>query len=150
MTSFKRSPLLSARVHLLQSPSEGISIVFTCIKRSLHKRNPYERSLNVVIIVIKSSYFFQQMIERCETLIITILYSILSCVVLLRRQIHISLESFKPVEPVLNGQPVLRWLNWISKGQYLPSLSINYVAINNDIVKRSPLLYYIKMKVCYD
>ena len=43
------------------------------------------------------------MIERCETLIITIL----SCVVLLQRQIHISLESFKPVEPVLNGQPVL-------------------------------------------
>ena len=37
------------------------------------------------------------MIERCETLIITIL----SCVVLLRRQIY------KPVEPVLNGQPVL-------------------------------------------
>ena len=43
------------------------------------------------------------MIERCETLIITIL----SCVVLLRRQIRISLASFKPEEPVLNGQPVL-------------------------------------------
>ena len=42
------------------------------------------------------------MIERFETLIITIL----SCVVLLRRQIRISLASFKPVEPV-NGQPVL-------------------------------------------
>ena len=27
--------------------------------------------------------------------------------VLLRRQIRISLASFKPVEPVLNGQPVL-------------------------------------------
>ena len=44
----------------------------------------------------------------------------------------------------------LRWLDLISKGQYLPSLSIDYVAINNDIVKRSPLLYYIKMKICYD
>ena len=44
----------------------------------------------------------------------------------------------------------LRWLDWISYGQYLPSLSINYVAINNDIEKRSPLLYYIKMKICYD
>ena len=36
LTSIKRSPLLSGRGHLLQSPSEGISIVFTCIKRSLH------------------------------------------------------------------------------------------------------------------
>ena len=43
------------------------------------------------------------MIERCETLNITIL----SFVVLFRRQIRISLASFKPVEHVLNGQPVL-------------------------------------------
>ena len=43
------------------------------------------------------------MIERCETLIDTIL----SCVMLLRRQIRIPLASFKPVEPVFNGQPVL-------------------------------------------
>ena len=57
----------------------------------------------MVILVIKISYLFEQVIERCETLIITIL----SCVVLLRRQIRISLASFKPVEPVLNGQPVL-------------------------------------------
>ena len=34
------SPLLSGRGHLLQSTREGISIVFTCIKRSLHKRKP--------------------------------------------------------------------------------------------------------------
>ena len=58
VTSIKRSPLLSGRGHLLQSPSEVISIVFNCIKRSLHKRKPYERVLNVVILVIKSSYFF--------------------------------------------------------------------------------------------
>ena len=43
------------------------------------------------------------MIEKCETLIITILF----CVVLFRRQIRISLSSFKTVEPVLNGKPVL-------------------------------------------
>ena len=40
VTSIKRSPLLSGRGHLLQSPSEGISIVillyFYCIKRSHH------------------------------------------------------------------------------------------------------------------
>ena len=36
VTSIKRSPLLNGRGHLLQSPSEGISVVFTCIKRSLH------------------------------------------------------------------------------------------------------------------
>ena len=60
VTSFKRSPLLSGRGHPLQSPSEGISIVFTCIYRSLHKRKPYERALNVVILAIKSSYFLNK------------------------------------------------------------------------------------------
>ena len=50
VASIKRSPLLSGRGHLLQSPSEGISIVLTCIKRSLHKRKPYEHTLNVVIL----------------------------------------------------------------------------------------------------
>ena len=38
---FKRSPLLSGRGHLLQSPSEGISIVFSCIKRSLTNKSSY-------------------------------------------------------------------------------------------------------------
>ena len=52
------------------------------------------------------------MIERCETLIITIV----SCVVLLRRQISIWLASFKPIEPVLNGQPVLRGQMAIPQG----------------------------------
>ena len=36
VTYIKRSPLLSGRGHLLQNPSEGISIIFTCIKRSVH------------------------------------------------------------------------------------------------------------------
>ena len=35
-------------------------------------------------------------------------------------------------------------------GGYLPSLSINYVAISNDMGKRLPQLYYIKMKISYD
>ena len=35
-------------------------------------------------------------------------------------------------------------------GGYLPSLSINYVAMSKDMGKRLPELYYIKMKISYD
>ena len=35
-------------------------------------------------------------------------------------------------------------------GGYLPSFSINYVAMNKDIEKKLPQLYYIKMKISYD
>ena len=35
-------------------------------------------------------------------------------------------------------------------GGILPSLSINYVAISNDMGKRLPQLYYIKIKISYD
>ena len=35
-------------------------------------------------------------------------------------------------------------------GGYLPSLSINYVAMSKDMGKRLPQLYYIKMKIFYD
>ena len=35
----------------------------------------------------------------------------------------------------------LRLLDWIFHGHYLPSLSINYVAINKDLEKISPLLF---------
>ena len=35
----------------------------------------------------------------------------------------------------------LRWLDTVFQGQYLPSLSINYVAINNDLEKLPPQLY---------
>ena len=45
---------------------------------------------------------------------------------------------------------VIRWLNWIFWGGYLPSLSINYVATSKDMGKRLPKLYYIKMKNSYD
>ena len=44
----------------------------------------------------------------------------------------------------------LRWLDWIFWGGYLPSLSINYVAMSKDMGKRLPQLYYIKMKISYD
>ena len=45
---------------------------------------------------------------------------------------------------------ILRWLDWIFLGGYLPSLSINYVAMSKDMGKRLPQLYYIKMKISYD
>ena len=45
---------------------------------------------------------------------------------------------------------LLRWLDWIFWGRYLPSLSINYVAMSKDMEKRFPQLYYIKMKISYD
>ena len=45
---------------------------------------------------------------------------------------------------------VLRWLDWIFWGWYLPSLSINYVGVSKDMEKRLPQLYYIKMKISYD
>ena len=44
----------------------------------------------------------------------------------------------------------LRWLDWIFWRGYLPSLSINYVAMSKDMEKRFPQLYYIKMKIFYD
>ena len=44
----------------------------------------------------------------------------------------------------------LRRLDWIFWGGYLPSLSINYVAMSKDMEKRLPELYYITMKISYD
>ena len=44
----------------------------------------------------------------------------------------------------------LRWLDWIFLGGYLPSLSINYVAMSKDMEKKLPKLYYIKMEISYD
>ena len=44
----------------------------------------------------------------------------------------------------------LRWLDWIFWGGYLPSLSINYVAMSKDMEKMFPQLNYIKMKIFYD
>ena len=44
----------------------------------------------------------------------------------------------------------LRWLDTVFRGQYLPSLSINYVAINKGLQKSPLQLYQIKMKISYD
>ena len=38
----------------------------------------------------------------------------------------------------------------VFRGQYFPSLSINYVAINKDLEKLPLQLYKIKMKICYN
>ena len=48
----------------------------------------------------------------------------------------------------VNGD--LRWLDTVFQGQYLPSLSIIYLAINKVLEKLPPQLYQIKMKICYD
>ena len=45
---------------------------------------------------------------------------------------------------------LLRWLDWIFLGGYLPSLSLNYVGMSKDMEKTLPQLYYIKMKISYD
>ena len=36
---------------------------------------------------------------------------------------------------------ILRWLDRVFQGQYLPNLSINYVAISKDLEKLQPQLY---------
>ena len=51
---------------------------------------------------------------------------------------------------VLQNDFILRWLDWIFLGGYLPSLSINYVAMSKDMGKRLPQLYYVKMKISFD
>ena len=38
---------------------------------------------------------------------------------------------------------LLRWLDWIFLGGYLPSLSLNYVGMSKDMEKTLPQLYYI-------
>ena len=44
----------------------------------------------------------------------------------------------------------LRWIDWIFLGEYLPSLSINYVGMSKEMEKGLPQLYYIKMKISHD
>ena len=56
----------------------------------------------------------------------------------------------KKLTPSVKKEIVLRWLDWIFLWGFLPSLSINYVAISNDMGKRLPQLYYIKIKISYD
>ena len=43
-----------------------------------------------------------------------------------------------------------KWLHTVFQGQYRPSLSINYVAINEHLKKLPPQMYEIKRKICHD
>ena len=65
---------------------------------------------------------------------------------------HLSANKFKQtlcklLFDILNSDddyidtPTLRWLDTIFQGQYLPCLSINYVAINKVLEKLPPRLY---------
>ena len=44
---------------------------------------------------------------------------------------------------------MLRWLDGVFRSQYLPSLRLNYIAINKDLDKLPPQLYWIKTKICF-
>ena len=57
---------------------------------------------------------------------------------------------YSPKTFLKNLFEMLRWLDWIFWGGYLPRLSINYVGMSNDMGKRLPQLYYIMMKISYD
>ena len=103
MTSIKRSPLLSGRGHLLQSPSEGVSIVFTCIKRSLHKRKPKERAYKCGHTSNQKQFLLTKDREMVKLLLSP--FYLVWCCSDVKFVYHLHL--FKPVEPVLNGQPVL-------------------------------------------
>ena len=50
------------------------------------------------------------------------------------------------------GYEELRWLDWIFEGGDTSQVSAltTSVAMNKDIEKRLPQLYYIKMKISYD
>ena len=51
-------------------------------------------------------------------------------------------DSYDPNAEILQSKThVLRWLDTVFLGQYLPSLSINYVAISKDLEKLPPQLY---------
>ena len=63
---------------------------------------------------------------------------------------HIKVIFLEFLQNTTKKQKSLRWLDWIFWGGYLPSLSINYVAMSKDMEKRFPQLYYIKMKNSFD
>ena len=49
--------------------------------------------------------------------------------------------SWKALKQTPQAFVRLRWLDTVFQGQYLPSLSINYVAINKVLEKLPPQLY---------
>ena len=52
-----------------------------------------------------------------------------------------SSSSLVNLNLVFETHPDLRWLDTVCQGQYLPSLSVNYDAINKDLEKLTPQLY---------
>ena len=64
--------------------------------------------------------------------------------------IFIQLAAFNFFKEIFCKCWTLRWLDWIFFGGYLPSLSINYVAMSKDMKKTLPQLYYIKTKISCD
>ena len=54
-----------------------------------------------------------------------------------------NITNYKKNADIEEGTRVthLRWLDTVFKGQYLPSLSINFVAINKVLEKLPPQLY---------
>ena len=48
---------------------------------------------------------------------------------------------FEALAPHIKPGTILRWLDWIFWGWYLPTLSINYVCMSKDMEKRLPQLY---------
>ena len=56
---------------------------------------------------------------------------------------HQTRAEVSVVKKTIKQQCWLRWLDWIFLGGYLPSLSINYIAMSKDMGKRLPQLYYI-------
>ena len=50
-------------------------------------------------------------------------------------------KGFSPFSEFAYGGNFLRWLDRVFRGQYLPSLSIKYVAINKVLEKLPPQLY---------
>ena len=73
----------------------------------------------------------------------------LECYLQEQFNLHREYSVFDSSQCIVNNGK-LRWLDWIFWGAYLPSLSINYVAMSKDMEKRLSQLYYIKMKIFFD
>ena len=85
----------------------------------------------------------QEVVNACVTMFLVGIY------IVTRKwgQNKMSLQNISTLYLVLIK---VAWLDFFWGGGYLPSLSINYVAMSKDMGKRLPQLYYIKMKISYD
>ena len=86
----------------------------------------------------------QEVVNACATMFLVSIY------IVTRKwgQNKMSLQNISTLYLVLIKVAWLDFFFW--GGGYLPSLSINYVAMSKDVGKRLPQLYYIKMKISYD